>query len=159
MLNIFRKKSEANIVAPLDGEAIDISQVEDEVFSQKMLGDGIAIKPTSGVVVAPCNGKVIQVFPTNHAIGIKSNEGLEILIHLGLDTVELKGEGFKRLVNQGDKVKAGDKLVELDMDFLSKHAKSLVTPIVITNGAEVKSMEKFLGTVVRGETMVMKINK
>ncbi|MGF7058919.1 PTS sugar transporter subunit IIA [Brassicibacter mesophilus] len=159
MLNIFKKNSVIDIISPLTGEAIDISQVSDQVFSQKMLGDGIAIDPTDGNVVSPCNGKVIQVFPTNHAIGIETKEGIEILIHLGLDTVELKGKGFKRLVNEGDKVKTGDKLIEMDMAYLKDNAKSLITPVVITNGDKVESMEKLLGNVVHGESLVMKINR
>lgn len=157
MLNLFKKNSIINIMAPLTGEAIDISQVSDQVFSQKMLGDGIAINPTNGTVVSPCRGKVILVFHTNHAIGIQSREGLEILIHLGLDTVELGGKGFKRLVNEGDKVNPGDKLIEMDMSYLRENAKSLVTPIVITNGDKVGSMEKFLGNVKCAQDLVMKI--
>lgn len=159
MLNLFRKNSIIDITSPLTGEAIDISQVSDQVFSQKMLGDGIAIDPTDGNVVSPCNGKVIQVFHTNHAIGIETKEGIEILIHLGLDTVELKGKGFKRLVDEGDKVKTGDKLIEMDMAYLKENAKSLITPVVITNGDKVESMEKFLGNVVYGQSLVMKINR
>lgn len=157
MLKLFKKNSVINIMSPLTGEAIDISQVSDQVFSQKMLGDGIAINPTYGTVVSPCNGKVILVFPTNHAIGIRSTEGIEILIHLGLDTVELEGRGFKRLVNEGDKVKLGDKLMEMDMDYLKENTKSLVTPVVITNGHRVESIDKFSGNVRCSENLIMKI--
>ena len=157
MLNLFKKNSIINIMSPLTGEAIDISQVSDQVFSQKMLGDGIAINPTHGTVVSPCSGKVILVFPTNHAIGIQSKEGIEILIHLGLDTVELRGKGFRRLVNEGDKVKPGDKLIEMDMDYLKENAKSLVTPIVITNGDRVENVEKFFGNVKCAQDLVIKI--
>ncbi|MDF2673869.1 MAG: glucose transporter subunit [Clostridiales bacterium] len=159
MLNLFKKNSILNIMSPLTGEVIDISQVSDEVFSQKMLGDGIAINPTHGTVVSPCSGKVILVFPTNHAIGIKTNDGIEILIHLGLDTVELEGKGFKRLVNEGAKVKLGDKLIEMDMDYLKENAKSLVTPIVITNSDKVKSIEKFFGNAKCAQDLVMEIRK
>jgi glucose-specific phosphotransferase system IIA component len=159
MLNPFKKNSIIDITSPLTGKAIDISQVSDQVFSQKMLGDGIAIDPTHGNVVSPCNGKVIQVFPTNHAIGIKTKEGIEILIHLGLDTVELKGKGFKRLVDKGDRVETGDKLIEMDMTYLKEKAKSLITPVVITNGDKVKNIEKLLGDVVYGQSLIMKVNK
>ena len=159
MLNLFKKNSILNIMSPLTGEVIDISQVSDQVFSQKMLGDGVAINPTHGTVVSPCSGRIILVFPTNHAIGIKSNDGIEILIHLGLDTVELGGKGFKRLVNEGDKVKLGDKLIEMDMDYLKENAKSLVTPIVITNGDKVDSIQKFFGNAKSTQDLIMEIRK
>lgn len=153
----FFKKKEVEIISPLQGEVIDISQVEDQVFSQKMLGDGVAIKPTSDLVVAPCDGKIMQVFPTNHAIGIQSKDGLEILIHIGLDTVELKGQGFTRMIEEGDKVKAGDPLVKLDLDFLAEHAKSVVTPVVITNGDAVEDLNKNINQHVNNNEAIMNV--
>ncbi len=160
MLNLFKKNSlTIDVYSPMTGKVIDITEVADQVFAQKMLGDGIAIDPTDGNVVSPCNGKVIHVFPTNHAIGIETKEGIEILIHLGLNTVELNGKGFKRLVNEGDKVKIGDKLIEMDITYLKENDKSLISPVVITNGEKVDSIEKYLGNVVSGQSLAMKIKR
>ncbi|MEG0386713.1 MAG: PTS glucose transporter subunit IIA, partial [Niameybacter sp.] len=112
MFNFFNKLKGIEIISPMTGEAIDLSQVPDPVFSEKMVGDGIAIIPTENRVVAPCDGKIVQIFPTNHAIGIETTTGLDLLIHIGIDTVDLKGEGFKRLVEEGDTVKMGDPILE-----------------------------------------------
>lgn len=122
------------IYSPLSGKIIALEKVPDPTFSEKMMGDGIAIEPTEGVVVAPFDGEVIQVFPTKHALGLKSESGIEVLIHIGLETVSLNGEGFETFVSAGDKIKAGDKLVAFDLDFIRRRAKSIVTPIIITNG-------------------------
>lgn len=107
MFNFFKKsKSKGNEVkAPIKGNLIPLSEVSDDVFSQKMLGDGFAVKPTGQEVVAPVSGTITTLFPTKHAIGIKTAEGLEVLIHLGIDTVELKGEPFKLFAEQGDSVR------------------------------------------------------
>lgn len=142
MLGIFKKRNKISLVSPMTGEIIRIEDVPDEVFSQKMVGDGIAIKPTDKIVLSPCEGKVIQVFPTNHAIGIETKEGLEILIHIGIDTVNLKGKGFKRLIEPGCVVKPGDRLLEIDIDFIKSNATSIISPIVITNMTKVSSLKK-----------------
>ncbi|RLL41134.1 PTS glucose transporter subunit IICBA [Oceanobacillus piezotolerans] len=126
-------KKDEDIVAPMNGEIIPITEVPDEVFAGKMMGDGFAIKPSDGVVVAPVNGKIINIFPTKHAIGIMSEGGKEILIHVGLDTVNLKGEGFEMLIEEGAIVEAGQPLLKADLDYIEKHAKSTVTPVVFTN--------------------------
>ncbi|MFD1849773.1 glucose-specific PTS transporter subunit IIBC [Oceanobacillus bengalensis] len=125
--------SNESIFAPMKGEIISITEVPDEVFAGKMMGDGFAIKPSDGTVVSPVNGKIINIFPTKHAIGIQSEGGKEILIHVGLDTVNLKGEGFETLINEGDTVEAGQPLLKADLDYIEKHAKSTVTPVVFTN--------------------------
>lgn len=121
------------IVMPIEGEIVPITEVPDQVFAQKMMGDGFAIKPTEGLVVSPVNGKIINAFPTKHALGILSEGGKEILIHFGLDTVNLKGEGFELLVQEGDTVTAGQELLKADVSYIEKHAKSSITPIVFTN--------------------------
>jgi len=123
------------------GEIIEIEKVPDLVFSQKMVGDGFAIIPEGSLIKAPVSGTVVQIFPTNHAFGILSDSGLEILVHIGIDTVELKGEGFTRLVSPGTKVASGDAIIEIDLEYLSTHAKSLITPVVITNKEVIKSMK------------------
>jgi sugar PTS system EIIA component len=133
---LFSKKIETRVVeiySPLDGEAIPLEEVPDPVFAQKMMGDGLAIIPKNGKVVSPINGKVVQIFPTKHAVGLVSEEGLEILIHIGLETVELNGEGFEVEVNVGETVKVGDLLLNVDLDYLEQKHKEIVTPIVITN--------------------------
>ena len=114
--------------APLTGEVTPLSEVPDQVFSEKMMGDGIAIKPSQGEVRAPFNGKIQMIFPTKHAIGLVSDSGLELLIHIGLDTVKLNGEGFTLHVEEGQEVK------QVDLDYIRNHAKSDITPIIVTQG-------------------------
>lgn len=135
MFNFFKKsKSKGNEVkAPIKGNLIPLSEVSDDVFSQKMLGDGFAVKPTGQEVVAPVSGTITTLFPTKHAIGIKTDEELEVLIHLGIDTVELKGEPFKLFVEQGDSVKAGDKLAEMDIADVADHGLDNTVMVVYTN--------------------------
>ncbi|MBR9303130.1 PTS transporter subunit EIIC [Staphylococcus aureus] len=120
--------------APLTGEVTPLSEVPDQVFSEKMMGDGIAIKPSQGEVRAPFNGKIQMIFPTKHAIGLVSDSGLELLIHIGLDTVKLNGEGFTLHVEEGQEVKQGDLLINFYLDYIRNHAKSDITPIIVTQG-------------------------
>lgn len=155
-MGLFSKKIE--LVAPFTGELVDITEVEDITFSQKLLGDGIAIKPTEGKLVAPCDGKIVQLFHTKHAIGIE-HKGLEILIHVGMDTVELNGEGFTTHISEGQNVKKGDLLLDVDLDYLKEKGYKTDTPIVITNMEVVKDMQKHQGKVIAGESVVMDIVK
>jgi sugar PTS system EIIA component len=151
-------KKEETIVAPLTGKIVSIEEVPDPTFSQKMMGDGIAIEPTEGVVVSPVDGEIVQFFHTKHAIGIQSESGAEILIHVGLETVNMNGEGFEGHVNVGDKVKAGDKLLTFDLDLIKEKASSTVTPIVITNGDAVESLDKRAASeATKGETSLLQI--
>lgn len=122
-----------SIQSPLQGEVVALSDVEDEVFSKGMMGNGVAIRPSEGKLVAPFDGKVIMVFNTSHAIGLVSEDGVEVLIHIGMDTVDLKGKGFTVHVQSDQKIKAGDLLVEFDMKFIHNAGYSTITPIVITN--------------------------
>jgi glucose-specific phosphotransferase system IIA component len=124
---------EVSVYAPLDGSVVSLEEVPDPAFAQKMLGDGLAIEPVSTKVLAPFAGKVIAAFPTKHAIGLCSAAGLECLIHVGIDTVTLNGQGFKLLVQEGETVKQGQPLIELDLEVLRSSGKALCTPIVITN--------------------------
>lgn len=157
MFNLFNRDKSISILAPMTGDIIEITQVEDEVFSEKMVGDGVAIEPREGIVVSPVQGRIVQIFPTKHALGIETVEGLEILIHIGLDTVELKGEGFKDYVKVGDEVKLGDKLLEVDLDFIRKSGRSTVSPIIITNMDIVKNISTKIGNVNRGEDSIMNV--
>lgn len=120
-------------VSPLAGEIHPITDVPDQVFSGKMMGDGFAILPSEGTVVSPVKGKVLNVFPTKHAIGLQSDGGREILIHFGIDTVSLKGEGFTSFVSEGDRVEPGQKLLEVDIEKVKDQVPSLMTPIIFTN--------------------------
>ncbi|WAH35628.1 PTS sugar transporter subunit IIA [Alicyclobacillus dauci] len=149
--NLFRRgqadaagddSQEITILAPVDGEVVPLEDVEDPMFSQKMLGDGLAVRPTSDTIVAPVSGTLTQIFPTGHAAGITTRQGIEVLIHVGIDTVELKGEGFTKLVEQGAQVEAGTPLIRLDLDKLGKTAKSLVTPVIITNMDKVEQLTR-----------------
>jgi PTS system glucose-specific IIA component len=139
MFGLFKKKT-LKLQKPMQGKVVDITRVPDAVFSQKMVGDGFAVEPTDGTVKAPCAGKIAQIFPTNHAFGIVTEEGLEVLVHIGIDTVELAGEGFKRLVEPGTEVQEGQAIVEVDLAVLKAHEKSAVTPVVITTPDKVKSI-------------------
>lgn len=156
MFGIFKKsKKGLEIKAPVKGNIIKLEQVEDPVFAQKVVGDGVAIDPKENKVLSPVDGEVIQVFPTKHAIGLRAENNVEILIHVGLDTVSLKGEGFEVHVNANDKVRVGDPLITFDMDVLREKAKSLVIPIVITNHKDMKSIEPKEGEVNSVEDTIM----
>lgn len=122
--------------APLKGEIKPITEVPDQVFAGKMMGDGFAIVPAEGTVVSPVNGKIVNLFPTKHAIGILSDTGREILIHVGIDTVNLKGQGFETLVSENDIIEQGQPLLKVDLNYIKEHATSTITPIVFTNLAE-----------------------
>ncbi len=125
---------------PVAGKVEDITKTPDEAFASKMMGDGIVIFPTEEYVVAPCDAKVEFIFDTNHAIGLATDFGLEMLIHVGIDTVELKGQGFKMLVKQGDMVKRGDKLIEFDLAYINKNAKSSATVLAFSNMEVIDSL-------------------
>ncbi|NLM72789.1 MAG: PTS glucose transporter subunit IIA [Clostridiaceae bacterium] len=157
MFGIFKKSTKQKLYAPVSGRILDISEVPDEVFSKKLVGDGIAIDPSDGVLVAPCDGKLIQIFSTNHALGIQTPEGLEILIHIGIDTVELKGEGFKRIAESDAEIKRGDPLMEFDIDLIKKRGKSVITPVIITNRDKKLNIRKSAGRAEAGKSVVMTI--
>ncbi len=142
---LFGKKEkplEEIIFSPLNGKVVELEEVPDPTFSQKMMGDGVAIEPTDGKVVSPVNGKVIQFFHTKHAVGIESESGLELLIHVGLETVGMGGEGFEGHVKEGDKVKVGDPLITVDLDLVKEKAASTITPVIITNADVLETVDK-----------------
>lgn len=138
------------LVSPLDGELLPLSEVKDEVFSSGAMGEGVAIEPSQGVLHAPANGRVVMAFPTGHAIGMKTKDGAEILMHIGMDTVNLQGKGFETLVDKGDEVKAGDELVKFDIDEIHSAGYIVTTSIVVTNS---KDYEK-VSVVRQGEVKV-----
>ncbi|WP_042454736.1 glucose-specific PTS transporter subunit IIBC [Neobacillus dielmonensis] len=146
------------IVAPIKGEIKEITEVPDQVFANRMMGDGFAIVPSEGLVASPVDGKIINMFHTKHAIGILSDRGREILIHVGLDTVNLQGQGFEVLVSENDTVKKGQPLLEFNIDYIKDHAKSTITPIVFTNLAEgEKVVIKKRGLVDQGQEDIINI--
>ncbi|MGN1387063.1 MAG: PTS glucose transporter subunit IIA [Bacillus sp. (in: firmicutes)] len=147
------------LVAPATGKLVALEEVPDPVFSQKMMGDGLAFNPTEGEIVAPVDAEVIQVFPTKHAIGLKTKNNIEILIHIGLETVSMNGEGFEAFVKEGDQVKKGQKLITFDLDLIREKAKSTITPVVITNFADVvEKLEKTTTeALTKGETSFMTV--
>lgn len=134
MLSFLSKKKGIEVKAPLTGTMVRIENVNDPVFSQKMMGDGMAIQYSGGDIYAPIAGEISAVIlPSMHAFGIRSDEGAEVLVHVGLETVNLKGEGFTLLKKQGDRVEAGEKILEVDYPLLKSKGIDLVTPIILTN--------------------------
>jgi sugar PTS system EIIA component len=151
----FLKKNN-KLVAPIDGIVIDISEVPDKVFAERMAGDGVAIESSGNIVVAPADGKLTMIFKTNHAFGITTSEGIEILVHIGIDTVALEGNGFERLAEEGQEIKAGKPIIKLNRDEIVKKGYSLVTPVIITNPDNIKDLEVRLGANVKaGEDEVI----
>ncbi|WHX47991.1 glucose-specific PTS transporter subunit IIBC [Paenibacillus woosongensis] len=130
-----------DIVMPASGELMDITNVPDPVFSEKMTGDGFAVLPEEGTICSPVYGKVFNVFPSKHAIGILSDGGKEVLVHIGVNTVKLKGQGFKVLVEEGDLVAAGQPIMEVDIAYVKENAKSLISPIIFSNLPEGSTVE------------------
>jgi phosphocarrier protein FPr len=137
-------------LAPLSGQVWALERVPDPVFAQKMVGDGVSIDPTDAMLVSPCDGEVVSLHAAGHAVTLRTPEGIELLMHIGIDTVMLKGEGFTPRVKPGDKVRAGAPLIQFDLDFLATHAKSLLTQIVVANSERVTSWERASGSVSAG---------
>ncbi|MGK0554039.1 PTS sugar transporter subunit IIA [Macrococcus capreoli] len=159
---LFGKNDEAakqiEIKAPISGKYIAIETIPDPVFAQKMMGEGFGIEPTEGLVVSPIDGEIVNVFPTKHAIGIKAANGLEILIHVGLETVAMKGDGFETKVSAGDKVNVGDALLSFDIDLIKDNASSIITPVIITNSDIINTMDVVNDELLsRGATTVLSV--
>jgi len=140
-----KNKEESNpeqtLFNPVSGEVVAIEEVEDPVFSQKMMGDGFGIVPNSGDIYAPSHGKVVSVFPTQHAVGLELDNGVEVLVHIGIDTVELEGGPFETLVKEGDDVTPETKISTVDLDGLESAGKTNTIIIVFTNMDEVKNYQ------------------
>ncbi len=142
-MGFFKKKTIA-VFSPVQGELVPLSSVNDPVFAEGMLGKGAAVIPSDGKIVSPVNGKVITIFDTKHAIGLKSKDGVEVLIHIGLDTVKLNGEFFTAHVQAEEKVKIGDLLVEVDLEKIKEAGYDVITPVIVTNSdafSDVKPLE------------------
>lgn len=147
------------LFSPLDGTAVDLDNVPDPVFSERMMGKGIAIIPNNGVAVAPINGSLVSIFKTLHAYTMSSN-GVEILVHLGIDTVNLNGEGFARIAQEGTQVNASDLIVKMDVNKLQKLGYNVISPIVITNTdslGNITSLVKEGDILKAGKTPILRI--
>ena len=129
---LFRKKKNT-IISPLSGELINLKKVNDPVFAQETMGRGCAIVPESGEIVSPCSGRVTVIAPTKHCIGITSDDGIELLLHFGLDSFKTDGKGFKYCVSVNDYVKSGQKLGDIDLNFFKEQQIDMTTPVIILN--------------------------
>ncbi len=147
------------ITAPLKGEVLELSNAKDEAFASGALGKGVVIIPTEGVVMAPFDATVVALFPTNHAIGLLSESGAQVMIHVGIDTVELNGKCFKALVNQGDKVKAGQRLIEFDIDGIKAAGYSEQTMVIVTNSEEYSKIDTKTNFVSNGTENIISVRK
>ena len=155
--NLFNKNSETapnEFVAVADGKLISLDDVNDEVFSKKIIGDGIAIELSGDTIVAPADGTIKMLFPTMHAFGLALNNGIEILVHVGLDTVELKGKGFKRFVNVNSKVRKGDKIIQIDREYVRKEGYDTTVIMVFTACGDFKIKFSKEGIVKKGKSVV-----
>jgi phosphoenolpyruvate-protein phosphotransferase len=142
------------LTAPLSGIIYPLERVPDPVFAQKLVGDGVSIDPIDSTLRAPCAGDVMHVHPAGHAVTIRGAGNVEVLMHIGIDTVALKGAGFTPRVKSGDRVETGEVLIEFDLDQVATHAKSLLTQIIISNGETVRTMERASGSVKSGDTLL-----
>ncbi|HAT1619502.1 TPA: PTS transporter subunit EIIC [Raoultella planticola] len=151
-------KTIAALVSPITGDIVALEQVPDEAFASKAVGDGVAVKPTDKTVVAPAAGTVVKIFNTNHAFCLETENGAEIVVHMGIDTVALNGQGFKRLVEEGAQVQAGQPILEMDLDFLNANARSMISPVVCSNSDDYSALVILAtGKVVAGQTPLYEI--
>ena len=155
---LFGKKTD-DFYAPMAGKAVPISQVPDPTFAEGMLGNGIAIEPADGKVYAPCDATVDMMFTTGHAVSLVADCGAEILIHVGLETVSLEGKPFKVLVANGDKVKKGQLLIEVDLDAVKAAGLPTITPMLICNTDDYPTFDTFVGKAVTNEDVVISLAK
>ena len=151
-------KTIAALVSPITGDIVALEQVPDEAFASKAVGDGVAVKPTDKTVVAPAAGTVVKIFNTNHAFCLETENGAEIVVHMGIDTVALNGQGFKRLVEEGAEVQAGQPILEMDLDYLNANARSMISPVVCSNSDDYSALVILAtGKVVAGQTPLYEI--
>ena len=147
------------IVALADGKLISLDKVKDEVFSKKIMGDGIAIELTGNLIVAPANGTIKLLFPTMHAFGLVLDNGIEILVHVGLDTVEMKGKGFKRFVNVNTKVNKGDPIIQIDREFIEREGYDTTALMIFTSFNDYQISLSQEGMVKKGKSVVATFTK
>lgn len=156
---LFKKYESIEFNMPISGEVVAITEAPDPVFSEKMMGDGFCINPLDGKVYSPVKGLIVSVFPTKHCVGIRDEVGREWLIHFGMDTVKLNGEGFDMHVTEGQNVLEGDLLFEVDIDSVKESIPSLITPVVITNLEDKTLSVTFTGNVTCNNKYEMQMSK
>jgi PTS system glucose-specific IIA component len=141
-----------HVLAPIDGTVVELEKVPDEVFAQKMVGDGVAIDPSGQVAVAPVAGNLVKLFPGGHAFGISTSAGIELIVHIGLDTIELKGEGFENIATEGQVVQAGTPIVRFDRSTIERLGKVILSPVVSTGAGNI--VRRASGTVKAGRDVL-----
>lgn len=151
----FRKKKQKELYAPVNGRCIALEEVTDEVFSKKLMGDGCAIIPETNMICSPVDGDLILVADTLHAFGVRSAEGVELLVHIGLDTVELHGKGFQALKAANTKVRAGTPVISFDSAYLHNEALDMTTMLIITDSADTKIIDAVKGNVNITDTVLI----
>lgn len=153
-----RKNAGQEVLAAMSGHVVAIGDVDEPIFAGKVVGDGVAIIPADGTVVAPVSGIVTMIAPAHHAYGITGFDGIEILLHIGIDTVKLDGEGFMPKVAQGDKVNAGDVICQVDLNVLRSHHFDTTSPLIITSGSmdKIKRLTLRTGQAAAGQTVCMR---
>ncbi|MCG6839980.1 PTS glucose transporter subunit IIA [Fusobacterium nucleatum] len=159
LFDIFKKKEKTvvTIYSPMNGKVIELKEVPDEAFAQKMVGDGCAIEPDKGIICSPIDGQLMNIFPTNHAIIFETIDGLEMIVHFGIDTVKLDGKGFQKLREPGP-IKIGDEIVKYDLDDIKDGVPSTRSPIIINNMEKVEKIEVLsLGKIVKIGEPIMKV--
>ncbi len=159
LFDIFKKKEKTvvTIYSPMNGKVIELKEVPDEAFAQKMVGDGCAIEPDKGIICSPIDGQLMNIFPTNHAIIFETIDGLEMIVHFGIDTVKLEGKGFQKLREPGP-IKVGDEIVKYNLDEIKDNVPSTRSPIIINNMEKVEKIEVLsLGKIVKIGEPIMKV--
>ena len=159
LFDIFKKKEKivVTIYSPVNGKVIELKEVPDEAFAQKMVGDGCAIEPDKGIICSPIDGQLMNIFPTNHAIIFETIDGLEMIVHFGIDTVKLDGKGFQKLREPGP-IKIGDEIVKYNLDDIKDGVPSTKSPIIINNMEKVEKIEVLsLGKIVKIGEPIMKV--
>lgn len=143
LFDFFKKKKEDewfNIYSPLNGRVIPLGEIPDDAFAQKMIGDGCGIEPAEGSICSPVDAE-IDIFATNHAVSFEVANGLELIVHFGIDTVKLNGEGFTRIAEPGSNVKVNQELIKYDLNYIKENAKSTKTPVIVANMDQVETLE------------------
>ncbi|MCR4934667.1 MAG: PTS glucose transporter subunit IIA [Lachnospiraceae bacterium] len=153
------KDNGIQVFVPVEGDVIKASEINDPTFSEEMIGKTVGIKPSSGTVYAPFDAEVLVAFDTKHAVALKSDDGIELMIHFGLDTVKMNGEPFEMLVKVGDKIKKGDVIMRADLEKIKAAGFDTVVPVVVTNPDEFKSIEFITGSGVKSTDILAKIKK
>ena len=159
LFDIFKKKEKiiVTIYSPINGKVIELKEVPDEAFAQKMVGDGCAIEPDKGSICSPIEGQLMNIFPTNHAIIFETIDGLEMIVHFGIDTVKLEGKGFQKLREPGP-IKVGDEIVKYNLDEIKDNVPSTRSPIIINNMEKVEKIEVLsLGKIIKIGEPIMKV--